>query len=101
MKWNLYTLTSKTMNLNGVMLRGRIRKFGISNDITILTENTEDIKNAVRIALLYDKAEHQLPIVKEFIKNIIMDVEIIPELDSIKNPILSKIKCNDENRYSI
>ncbi len=101
MEWNIYTLTSENKNLNGVKLRGRIRKFGIVNDITILAENTEDIENAVRIALLSSEADKQIFDVKNFLESIIEDIKISPELAPTKNPILSKLKCNDESRYSI
>ncbi len=83
------------------MLRGRIRKFGIKNNIVILAENTEDIENGVRIALLSNKAENQIGQISTFLKSIISDIEIVNELNFIQNPILSKLKCNDESRYEI
>lgn len=101
MNWNIYTLKSSKQNLNGVMLRGRIRKFGIKNNIVILAENTEDIENGVRIALLSNKAENQIGQISTFLKSIISDIEIVNELNFIQNPILSKLKCNDESRYEI
>ncbi len=101
MKWNVYTLSSATQNLNGVMLRGRIRKFGIIEGIDILAENTEDIKNGVRIALLSDVAEKHLSTITFFLKTIIPDIVITIDLINIKNPILSKLKCNNESRYVI
>lgn len=42
------------------MLRGRIRKFGIENNIVVLAENTEDKENSVRIALLSDSVSTTL-----------------------------------------
>ncbi len=101
MNWNIYTLKSSGQNLNGVMLRGRIRKFGINNNIVILAENTEDIENGVRIALLSTEATDQISQITAFLRSIISDIEIVHELNSIQNPILSKLKCNDESRYKI
>lgn len=101
MKWNVYTLSSATQNLNGVMLRGRIRKFGIMEGIDILAENTEDIKNGVRIAILSETAEDYLPKITNFLKKIISDIGVNLDLDAVQNPILSKLKCNDESRYTI
>ena len=52
LKWQLYEISSDTSSLNGVMLRGRIRKFGLENNIDVLAENTEDTENGVRFATL-------------------------------------------------
>lgn len=101
MKWNIYTLKSNNQDLNGVMLRGRIRKFGIQNNIVILAENTEDVENGVRIALLSEEVDNQLPQVTDFLTKIIPDIEVQGDLYSVLNPILSKLKCNDESRYEI
>lgn len=101
MLWNIYTLHSASESLNGVMLRGRIRKFGLVNKIVVLAENAEDEENGVRIALLSDVSARDLPVVTEFLKRIIPDIQITEELREVGNPILSKIKCNDESRYTI
>ena len=52
LKWQLYEISSDSSSLNGVMLRGRIRKFGLENNINVLAENTEDAENGVRFATL-------------------------------------------------
>ena len=88
-------------SLNGVMLRGRIRKFGLVNDITVLAENAEDKENAVRIALLSGPSSDTLPRITQFLRRVIPDIEINEEMREVKNPILSKLKCNDESRYQI
>lgn len=103
MKWTIYTLwtVSSTENLIGVMLRGRIRKFGIENNIDILAENGEDNKECVRIALLTESANSTLPLVKEYLLKIIPSIKVTQEITGIPNPILSKLKCNDESRYEL
>ena len=37
--WNVYEISARESSLNGVMLRGRIRKYGLENSINVLTEN--------------------------------------------------------------
>ena len=102
MKWNIYNLASPAHNLNGVMLRGRIRKFGIVNNITILAENTEDVEDCVRIALLSEKSDsEELNVIREYLRKIIPDIEITVALLDVVNPVLSKLKCNYEDRYEI
>lgn len=57
--WNIYEIESNADTLHGVMLRGRIRKFSIENNINCLTENASDKENAVRFALLEDTDSRQ------------------------------------------
>lgn len=101
MTWNIYTLQSATQSLNGVMLRGRIRKFGIVNGIAVLAENAEDKENAVRIAFLSEAPGDPLVRVTGFLTGIVPDITITEEMKGVANPILSKLKCNDESRYQI
>lgn len=101
MLWNIYTLKSEKESLNGVMLRGRIRKFGLVNNIVVLAENAEDCENCVRIALLSDAAIDALPRIMQYLKHKLVDIDVTEELVRVKNPILSKLKCNDEDRYEI
>ena len=49
--WDIYEIQSNADALHGVMLRGRIRKFTIENNITCLAENASDKENTVRFAL--------------------------------------------------
>ncbi len=83
------------------MLRGRIRKFGLENDIDVLAENAEDEENAVRIALLTKSAPSLLIEITGFLTRIIPDIEVVYSMSGVRNPILSKLKCNDESRYKI
>lgn len=96
--WDIYEINSDANTLHGVMLRGRIRKFAIENGITCLTENASDKENVVRFALL----NNDEPIrIFEFVQSLIPGAVIEKVLESIENPVLSKLKVNDITRYSI
>jgi hypothetical protein len=96
--WDIYEISSDETSLNGVMLRGRIRKFSLENDTNLLVENTEDVDNGVRFAVLAGTSAENI---KLYIQNIIPDAQIILALESIKNPGLSKLKVNKEERYTL
>ena len=91
--WNIYTDT-----LHGVMLRGRIRKFTIENNITCLSENASDKENTVRFALL-ESADPSKII--QFISKLMPGAAVNLVLESVENPVLSKLKVNDISRYSL
>lgn len=97
LKWSIYEITSEHP-LNGVMLRGRIRKLGIENDFNVLTENTSDIENGVRFAVL---EEAHLKLVENYLKSIVEDVSIKLIERSVENPVLSKMKVNRIERYKL
>lgn len=97
-KWDIYEVSSKESSLNGVMLRGRIRKFGLEKTINILAENTEDIENAVRFAVTSDQDAAE---VIGYLESIIEDAKIELKLRGISNPVLSKLKVNAEARYTL
>jgi len=98
LNWNVYEITTEIVLINGVMLRGRLRKLGLENEVDILTENASDKENCVRFALLDNK---DLPIFSEYITSIIPDSKIDLVLENVKNPVLSKLKVNIEDRYSL
>ena len=98
LSWNVYEIESKENTLHGVMLRGRIRKFTIENKLTCLVENASDKENIVRFATLADTDPQEI---FDFIKTLLPDVNITKVLESIENPVLSKLKVNDLSRYSI
>ena len=60
--WNVYEISARESSLNGVMLRGRIRKYGLENSINVLTENTEDMENGVRYATLTHEEGEQISV---------------------------------------
>ncbi len=94
--WDIYEIQTNTTPIHGVKLRGRIRKFALQNQITLLTENATDAENTVRFALLKDESPKQ---VEDYLKSIISDVIIAQIKQNIKNPVLSKLKVNLEKRY--
>ena len=98
LNWNLYEITSGNESIHGVMLRGRIRKFALQNDLVCLAENATDKENVVRFSLL----EREDPAtIKMFIKSIFPEADI-KNIDGVfQNPVLSKLKVNDESRYTI
>lgn len=98
LKWDVYEISSKESSLNGVMLRGRLRKLGLENDFNVLAENTEDSENGVRFAVLDDESAKE---VTRYIKKIVPDAEVELKATSIINPVLSKLKVNIESRYSL
>ena len=79
-----------------MMLRGRIRKFGLENNINVIAENTEDIENSVRFATLtQDDGER----IGRYVGSLIGDVAIRLVSEGVTNPVLSKLKVNNEERY--
>ncbi|MEI8338409.1 MAG: hypothetical protein WCF91_00560 [bacterium] len=95
--WDIYEITS-TNSIQGIMLRGRIRKFGEDNHLNILVENAEDNPNSVRFAVLNKKNADQ---VINYIQSIVNDSQINLILNSVQNPVLSKIKVNYSERYTL
>lgn len=96
LKWNIYEITSKD-NMQGVMFRGRIRKFGLLNNINVLTEN-DKYENIVRFAVLTGQDEK--PII-DFIKKLFPSAEVTLVKENVINPVLSKLRVNLEERYNI
>lgn len=98
LKWRMYEVTGDTSSLNGVMLRGRIRKFGIEHGLNVLVENTEDKENGVRYAVMNANDGEQIG---EYIRSIMFDAQVMLVGENVVNPVLSKLKVNLEDRYTI
>ncbi len=96
--WSVYEISSEKSSLNGVMLRGRIRKLGLEKGFNVLAENTEDTKNGVRFAVLNDQDKEA---VIDYLEKIIDDVVINIVFKECPNPVLSKLKVNIKSRYSL
>lgn len=96
LSWDFYEIRSKTVPLHGIKLRGSIRKFTIENEITCLMENASDEENVVRFALLSNIDPKQ---VIEFITSLVPEASVTESIKNIPNPVLSKLKVNDETRY--
>ena len=95
--WDIYEITSQSP-IHGVMLRGRIRKFGLQESINLLTENASDKENVVRFAVFHKQNIHT---VCDFITTIVPDATIQNVAEHIQNPVLSKMQINDMDRYQI
>lgn len=98
--WDIYQVNSESQNLIGVKFRGTVRKFAIENNIILLAENAQDEENTVRFALIENTYEQELlEKITAFMRTIISDGEVKQVLNSVPNPILSKLKNNDLTRY--
>ena len=96
--WDIYEITTEESEIHGVMLRGRIRKFAIKNNINLLAENASDLPNVVRFAVQH---KEDISNVVSFVKNIVHDSSVILISETIPNPVLSKMVVNMEDRYTI
>lgn len=96
--WHVYEISAHESSLNGVMLRGRIRKFGLENGLNVLAENTEDEENGVRYAVLDVESGRKIA---NYVLSIIGDAQVEIVRENIKNPVLSKLKVNLEDRYTL
>jgi len=52
LSWDIYQIITKTSEIHGVMLRGRIRKLGLEQGFNVLCENATDQEKCVRFAVL-------------------------------------------------
>ncbi len=98
LEWNIYEISSEKSSLNGVMLRGRIRKLGIENGFNVIVENIEDGENGIRFAVLTGTAAK---LVGAYIKSIIEDAIVELKAEEVTNPVISKLKVNLESRYTL
>ncbi len=96
LSWDIYEIKTTSSPVNGVKLRGRIRKFWLENNINILAENTQDIEKSVRFALLEWEDSEKITI---YLKSIINDISVELILKGVNNPVLSKLKVNSAERY--
>ena len=94
--WDIYEIRS-SLSLQGVMLRGRLRKFANQQNINLLTENDEE-GEMVRFAIIagFDSA-----VFITFIQSIIADAIVTRVRENVSNPVLSKLKVNEDDRYTI
>lgn len=100
LKWDIYEISADESPLTGVMLRGRVRKYALQQGLNLLTENTEakDVEGRVRIAVI---SGTDVSDISDFLKGIIPDSHLELRLEEVVNPVLSKLKVNDESRYTI
>jgi len=96
--WNIYEISTKGSPINGVMFRGRIRKLGLEKQFNVLVENSQDAENGVRFAVLEETSAEQ---VVNYVHSILDDAVVVLVEKSVANPVLSKLKVNQESRYKI
>tara|TARA_Y100000310_G_C20477678_1_gene713188 strand:- start:566 stop:910 length:345 start_codon:yes stop_codon:yes gene_type:complete len=96
--WDIYEIGADSVPLNGVMLRGRIRKFCIENKRNVLVENTQDVENSVRFAI---PSGEDPTSVKDYIIKILPEAKVVLVREDVLNPVLSKLKVNIEDRYKL
>ncbi|PIR57621.1 MAG: hypothetical protein COU71_02955 [Parcubacteria group bacterium CG10_big_fil_rev_8_21_14_0_10_38_31] len=96
--WNIFEITTTSTPIHGVMLRGRLRKLSIDQKFLLLTENATDKENCVRFAVS-SMEDAQKVIV--YLQSLIEDVHITEIAKNVPNPVLSKMKVNDESRYTL
>ena len=86
--WDIYEIQAESTTINGVMLRGRIRKFCLEKNRNVLAENTQEIEKSVRFAVPTGEDPSDI---KEYLVKLIQDVKIELVEEDIKNPVLSKL----------
>jgi len=97
-KWDIYEIQTKSVPTTGVMLRGRIRKFCLENNRNVLVENTQDIEKSVRFAIPVGEDPTDINL---YLNKILSDVKVELVRENIPNPVLSKLKVNMEDRYTL
>ena len=96
LRWDIYEISSST-SLQGVMLRGRLRKFANQQRQNFLVENDE-AGERVRFALIAGSDSRWI---NDRVRSIVPDAVIEGVRKGIPNPVLSKLKVNEEDRYKI
>lgn len=97
-RWDIYEVQTSQSNIQGVMFRGRVRKFGLMNDLNVLVENDALEPTIVRYAI---ETNSDSTAMQTYIESIIPGAKITGVLTSVANPVLSKLKVNDEHRYTL
>jgi hypothetical protein len=96
--WDIYEIHTTQTEIHGVMLRGRIRKLGLEQGFNVLCENASDEEKCVRFAVLRSE---DAELVTNYLKHIIPDVAVERVAAAVGNPVLSKLKVNQEERYTL
>lgn len=96
--WDIYEITTDQTEIHGVMLRGRIRKLGLNQGFNVLCENATDAEKCVRFAV---PVGEPIEAVADYLKRIMDDAHITLAVAKVANPVLSKLKVNQEERYTL
>lgn len=97
-RWDIYEISTHGTSIHGVMFRGRIRKLSIEHKKNVILENSSDIDNVVRFAITEGE---DITFIEKYVNTITPDAHIKKALSSIVNPVLSKLKVNNEERYTL
>jgi hypothetical protein len=97
-KWDIYEIKTKLTPITGVMFRGRVRKFYVEKDRNILVENAMDIEKVVRFAIPSGEDPSDI---NKYVNKIAPDATIELIRRDIPNPLLSKLKVNIGDRYTL
>ncbi len=97
LQWDIYEIKSPQTEIHGVMLRGRIRKLGLEQGFNVLCENASDEENCVRFAVIHGESAEA---VIAYVEKVIPQVHV-SQILTTQNPVLSKLKVNKEERYTL
>ena len=97
-KWDIYEVQTESTPITGVMFRGRVRKFCLENNRNVLVENTQDSEKSVRFAIPTGEDPSEIIF---FLNKILPDVKVDLVSENIPNPVLSKLKVNIEEGYTL
>jgi hypothetical protein len=94
---DIYEISTDSTPIQGVKVRGRIRKFALGLGQNLLAENDQDREDIVRFAV---PTGEDIISIQTYITSIIPDAHITSVLTNIANPTLSKLNINDASRYT-
>jgi len=95
--WDIYEITSSEV-MHNIMFRGRIRKFCLEHNRNVLAENTKEIENGVRFAVPHKEDANDII---NYIKSLFPSAQVSKLKENVPNPVLSKLKVNKEERYTL
>lgn len=94
--WDIYEITSVTQSITGVKCRGRLRKRAVELGVDLLVENATDVDGCVRFALISGTAVDEI---RAYIHELFDDAVVECIEEEVMNPVLSKLKVNNPDRY--
>ena len=95
LEWDIYELSSEKGALTGVFMRFKTRKFALENNFNLIIDNAGDKEGCVRIGVLVGE---DISLIQKFVKSLVPDVKFDLILPKLKNPILSIVENNFEER---
>jgi len=95
-KWYIYHVQPTSHPVTGVMFRGRVRKHCLDQPRNIIIDNAQDAEDCVRFAVPSDE---DISTIVDYIQSIVPNTEVTLIERGLSNPVLSKLKVNEEDRY--